>query len=183
MSTPEQKAKAKERWNAYYALHKDRLVLAAKQRRENNPEAVREAKRKYYSSEKGKAQKRKEDEAYVASGGRAKAESRRAEKPLSEARKAARKRWSKANCDYWAAQQSKRRTLSRELSVDEFWVLQEAVLLARMREKIVGGKWHVDHITPVSKGGTSEPSNLQVVPADWNRKKSNKHSERFFACA
>jgi len=183
MSTSEQKAKAKERWNAYYALHKDRLVLAAKQRRENNPEAVREAKRKYYSSEKGKAQKRKEDEAYVASGGRAKVECLRADQPISEARKAARKRWAMANSDYWTAQQSKRRTLSRELSADDFWVLQEAVLLARLREKMVGGKWHVDHIVPVSKGGTSEPSNLQVVPACWNRQKSNKHSKRFFACA
>jgi len=183
MSTPEQKAKAKDRWNAYYALHKDRLVLAAKQRRENNPEAVREAKRKYYSSEKGKAQKRKEDAAYVTSGGRAKAESRRSNLPVSEARKAARARWSKANSSYWAATRSRRRALEKSLSLDDFWILQEAVLLARLREKMVGGQWHVDHIIPVSKGGTSLPDNLQVVPADWNRKKSNKHSERFFACA
>lgn len=183
MSTPEQKAKAAERWKLYYAANRDRLVLAAKKRRQEKPDAIKEAKRKYESSERGKAQKRKDEAAYAASGGRASAEKRRSEKPVSEARKAARKRWAKANSDYWTAQQSKRRTLSRELSVDEFWVLQEAVLLARMREKIVGGKWHVDHIIPVSRGGTSEPSNLQVVPADWNRKKSNKHSERFFACA
>jgi hypothetical protein len=146
-------------------------------------EAQKASRLKYEQSEKGRAAKKRHEATYAASGGRAITESRRAEKPVSEARKAARKRWSEANCDYWTAQQSKRRTLSRELSVDEFWVLQEAVLLARMREKIVGGKWHVDHIIPVSKGGTSEPSNLQVVPADWNRKKSNKHSERFFACA
>jgi hypothetical protein len=62
-------------------------------------------------------------------------------------------------------------------------VLQEAVLLARLREQIVGGHWHVDHIIPVSKGGTSQPGNIQVVPAHWNRKKSNKHAERFFAHA
>lgn len=191
---PEAKAKKQAADKAYRAKIKaDGVVktpeqkaadaLRAKEYRKANAALVKKAKQKYDSSERGKAQKRKDEAAYAASGGRASAEKRRSQKPISEARKAARKRWAKANSDYWSAQQSKRRTLSRELSVDEFWVLQEAVLLARMREKIVGGKWHVDHIIPVSKGGTSEPSNLQVVPAFWNRQKSNKHSERFFACA
>lgn len=147
------------------------------------PEKVREAKQKYYASEKGKACKRREDAAYAASGGRLATEARRASKPLSEARKAARQRWSKANAVYWAASRSKRRSLEKKLSDDDFWILQEAVELARLREALVGDKWHVDHIVPVSKGGTSEPHNIQVVPASWNRKKSNKHSGHFFACA
>jgi hypothetical protein len=49
MKKAEDKDKAAERWKAYYALHKERLVLAAKQRRVNNPEAVLAAKRKYYA--------------------------------------------------------------------------------------------------------------------------------------
>lgn len=183
MSTPEQKAKAAERWKAYYAANKDQLILAARKRRADDPEAIRKAKRKYESSDRGKAQKRKDEAAYIASGGRANSDKRRSERPISEARKEARKRWASANTDYFAAYRSKRRSLSRELSVDDFWVLQEAVLLAQLRETMVGGKWHVDHIIPVSKGGTSSPDNLQVVPAYWNRKKSNKHSERFFAHA
>lgn len=151
--------------------------------RKANPEKVRAAKRKYYASDKGKAQKQKDDAAYVASGGRAKAEALRSEKPLSAARKAAKAKWSQANTVYWAASRSKRRSLERELSTDEFWVLQEAVALARLREQMVGGDWHVDHIIPVSKGGTSQPNNIQVVPAVWNRKKSNKYSGHFFAHA
>lgn len=151
-----------------------RAYNAAKSKRwrEQNPEAAKAAKQKYYASEKGKAQKRKEDAAYKTSGGRDAYEKRRASKPISEARKQARLRY-----------QLMRR--SGEQALDDFckWVLSEAVHLAKLREKLCGGKWHVDHIEPVSKGGQSTYDNLQVVPAYWNRSKSNKHTGRFFACA
>lgn len=152
----------------------------AQERRKLMPDKIIAAKRKYYASEKGKACKSREDAAYAASGGRALADARRAAKPISEARKEARRRWSKANAVYWTAVRSKRRSLEKDLSDDDFWVLQEAVALARLRERMLGGSWQVDHVVPVSKGGTSQPSNLQVVPASWNRQKSNKHSEWFF---
>jgi hypothetical protein len=146
-------------------------------------EAQKAARKRYDQSEKGKAAKKRHDATYAASGGRAVLEIKRSKQPLSEARKAARVRWAKNNSVYFAASRSKRRAIDRQLSVDDFWVLQEAISLARLREQVVGGTWHVDHIIPVSKGGTSAPENLQVVPARWNRQKSNKHSERFFACA
>lgn len=148
--------------------------------RKANPEKVREIKRRYYQSEKGKKAKKKEEAAYRESGGRALAEKRRAEKPLSPARKEARIRWAKANKDYFTANRAFRRSLERNLSEFDRFVLLEAVSLARLREKLVGGKWHVDHIIPISKGGTSAATNLQVVPAIWNRRKSNVHTERFF---
>lgn len=116
----------------------------------------------------------------MASGKRAVTEAKRANKPISEARKAARTRWARANNVYWAASRAKRRDLEKALSEDDFWVLQEAVALAKLRAEMLGGAWHVDHVVPVSKGGTAEPNNLQVVPARWNRQKSNKHSEWFF---
>jgi len=172
MSNAEQKAKAAERWKAYYAIHKERLVLEARQRRMNNPDATLAAKRKYYASEKGKAQKRKEAKAYVLSGGRAEAEKRRAAKPISEARKMARLKY-----------QLMRSSSEKQLGEFDAFVLGEAVRLCKLRTQHTGRAWHVDHIVPVSKGGTSVANNLQVVPALWNRKKSNKHSERFFAHA
>jgi len=134
-----------------------------------NPEKVKAAKKRYYATEKGKAQKRKEDKAYVASGGRSKIETLRATKPLSEARKQARLRY-----------QIVRRSFEKNLSEIDKFVLNEAVSLTRLRNKIVGGCWHVDHIVPVSKGGTCVFSNLQVVPALWNQSKSNVHTERYF---
>lgn len=152
----------------------------ARRWRANNPDKAREVKQKYYTSDKGRVQKRKEDVAFVASGGRAVVEARRAASPVSAARKASRQNWAKNNQAYFTAMRACRRSLEKSLDPFEFWVLQEAVALARLRERLVGGQWHVDHIVPVSKGGNSRPDNLQVVPATWNRRKSNVHAERFF---
>lgn len=142
-------------------------------------ERQKEIRRKYEQSAKGKEAKKRHEAAYVASGGRAETEKRRAQKPVSEARKQARKRWAKANKEYATASRSYRRSLERNLDELSSFVLLEAVRLSRLREQIVGGTWHVDHIVPVSKGGTSHFSNVQVVPAAWNRRKSNVHVERF----
>ena len=143
-------------------------------------EAQKAARRLYEASEKGKAAKQRHEAAYKASGGRAAAEARRKNTPLSDARKAARVKWARNNQAYFTASRAYRRTLEKALNPFEFWVLQEAVSLARLRETVVGGRWHVDHIVPVSKGGDSRPDNLQVVPATWNRRKSNRNVERFF---
>jgi CRISPR/Cas system Type II protein with McrA/HNH and RuvC-like nuclease domain len=148
---------------------KARNAEKSKRWRANNPDAAKAAKQRYYASEKGKAQKRKEDEAYKNSGGRAEAEKRRLEKPLSEVRKQAKLR-----------HQLMRRTGEKALNEFDSWVLKEAVHLTRLRNKLCGGRWHVDHIIPVSKGGLCSHNNLQVVPASWNQSKSNKHTNRFF---
>lgn len=36
--------------------------------------------------------------------------------------------------------------------------------------------WEVDHIIPLSKGGSNYPSNLQLLKTKCNRKKGNKIS-------
>jgi hypothetical protein len=180
---PEAKAKKQAADKAYRAKLKANGVvktpeqkladaLRAKEYRKANAALVKEAKRKYYSSDRGKAQKLKDDEAYAASGGRAKADARRAEKPISTARKVAKLK-----------HQLMRRSSEKQLSEFDEFVLKEAVRLCKARTTKLGLQWHVDHIIPVSRGGTSCASNLQVVPARWNQQKSNKHSERFFAHA
>lgn len=177
------RSKKRESGEFYTEEHRKYFAEKSAIYRSKHPDKVREAKRKYYSTEKGKASKRKEDAAYVASGKRAIAEQRRSYKPISDARKQARKRWAAQNRDYYAANRAKRRSLQKHLDADDFFILQEAMRLAKLREKMLGGKWHVDHIVPVSLGGTSCPDNIQVVPAIWNMRKSNKHSDKFFGRA
>ena len=61
----------------------------------------------------------------------------------------------------------------------DIFVWQEAKDLCVLRKKHIGSEWQIDHILPVSKGGTNEYTNIQVVPAKWNKQKSNKHSEKY----
>lgn len=143
-------------------------------------EAQKAARKKYESSEKGKDAKKRHEESYKLSGGRKATESRRSEKPISEARKAARKRWAEKNKHYFAAQRSIRRGLLRAASDFDKFVFIEAALLAALRKSKTGFDWHVDHIVPITKNGTSEFFNIQVVPASWNRSKSNRTTQKFF---
>lgn len=156
-------------------------MLNAKERRKAqirawqkaNPDKVREAKLRYRASEKGKARKRLDDLKYAASGGRAENERRRATRPLSPARKAARVRWSKANKAYAAADRAHRRMIARfPVSTAE-----RAEMTAMYEFCRIFPLYEVDHILPV-KGeqvcGLHVPSNLQVILRTDNRRKGNK---------
>lgn len=73
-----------------------------------------------------------------------------------------------------------RRTLGKEMIPFDVFAFNEAYDVRVRREKLFGFKWHIDHIIPVTKGGTNAYTNIQVVPASWNSRKGNKHTERFF---
>lgn len=67
--------------------------------------------------------------------------------------------------------------IKRRASEKQFFI-GEAYRLAKLREKICGGKWHVDHIVPIQSKlvcGLHVESNLRVIPAFMNISKSNRH--------
>ena len=73
-----------------------------------------------------------------------------------------------------------RRILEKEMSPFDIFVFNEAYNIRVIREKLFKTKWNIDHIIPVTKGGTNIYTNIQVVPATWNFRKSNIHTEKFF---
>ena len=68
------------------------------------------------------------------------------------------------------------RVVSWEQELTEF-IGKEAHSLAKLRERIIGGKWSVDHIVPVRGkvvSGLHTWNNLQVIPMQQNRSKFNR---------
>ena len=45
---------------------------------------------------------------------------------------------------------------------------------------LFGYDWHIDHVIPLTKGGTNAVDNLEVVPALWNLAKNNRNSDSFW---
>lgn len=87
-------------------------------------------------------------------------------------------RWQANNPDRVNANTAKRKATKRKATPD--WAnpffIAEAYHLAKVREKVCGGKWHVDHIVPLRSKlvcGLHVENNLQVIPASVNQRKSN----------
>lgn len=68
------------------------------------------------------------------------------------------------------------RTVAWYSDFDDFCII-EAKRLCRIREKLFGFKWHVDHIIPLrakEASGLHYHKNIQVIPAHLNCSKSNQ---------
>lgn len=105
----------------------------------------------------------------------------RAENP--ESAKAAAEKWASHNPEKIKATKANRRTRELE-AVGEFTASDIKTLFRRQRGRCayhdhcgasIKGGYHVDHITPLARGGTNWPKNLQLTCANCNNRKHAKH--------
>lgn len=96
-----------------------------------------------------------------------------------ERRKASKLSWYLKNPERYTEYASQRR--ATKLNSTPAWAnkffMQEIYSLARLRTKVMGFKWHVDHIVPLKSDvvcGLHCEQNLQVIPASSNLAKHNR---------
>jgi hypothetical protein len=149
--TDEEQKEAKQRWDKQY--------------REKNADALKKKKRDYYEANKERISSLQKEK-YAANPEKAKKRSLE---------------WKTLNKDKWNSKCMERHAIKLRacpswLSEDDKWLIDQAYELSQLRERICGGKWHVDHIVPLrgkTVCGLHVPWNLQVIPASVNCSKRN----------
>lgn len=90
------------------------------------------------------------------------------------------KNYRENNIEYYVAKCAERRAkklMAKPLWANDF-IINEAYSLARLRTKMFGYKWNVDHIVPLQSRlvcGLHCEANFRVIPATANIAKRNRH--------
>jgi len=146
---------------AYREANKDTLAAKRMEYRKENAEAIAERKKSAYMSDIERQREIRK-------------EWQRNNPEKVAARNA---KWKKQNRDKVTASTLRRRDYIQRATPSwaNHFFIDEAYHLAKVREEIVGGKWHVDHIVPLrgkNVCGLHVEHNLQVIPAKMNLKKN-----------
>ena len=129
----------------------------------------RMAGRKKADHERHKEERNKKNQAY-------------AEENREAARERSRRHYYNSKADYIIRARNRETFIAQEteaLSTRCKGVVAATYKASDRISKCLGISFHVDHIVPLSKGGTHAPSNLQIVPAKWNRRKKNLNNDLF----
>jgi len=153
----------KEKYKAYYRANIEKIEAY----REANKERTRAYSKMHYKANREKILAKKM--AY--------------RKVNKEKRKTYMKSYNEANRGklnaYAKTYQANKQKNNCIISSEDKQIARWVYTMSSKLSKITDVKWEVDHIRPLSKGGTHSLDNLQIVPATWNRAKQNFNEERW----
>lgn len=72
-----------------------------------------------------------------------------------------------------------RKATPSDMTYDDRRIALTIYEISQRVSRCTGVKFHVDHVTPITKDGLHHPSNLQVLPATINLRKFNKLDFRY----
>ena len=164
---------------SWYKDHLETVKAKAAKRHRDNPEARRTSNAKWY---KANLERRKTS---CAKWYRANAEKRRADiaqyhRDHPEVVRAKTARWAKAHPEAVRAKKAKRKALKLAYQGPHYTAVDVAALLADQHDLcaycgvVFNGKYHVDHVVPLSQGGGNGPDNIALACAPCNLSKGDK---------
>lgn len=177
----------KEYWDRYYAENCEKIKERSRQWRKDNPVKLKEQTRKWYVENADKTKRRSRDWSVNHPGRFKEIRSgvyrrwynnnpdyhRKWRLKNKEKLEANRREWEKNNRGKLAYKASRRRAIKRQRSV-----AGESKLILRIYKRAEQlRRWFnvcVDHITPLSRGGSHIPSNLQIIYRWDNERKGSK---------
>jgi len=167
---------------AYRAAHSVRIAECKKQWKLNNQEHVKEKDRTYAQAnpEKKRIARKKWEQNNPE---KFKASKIKYSSSYPEKVRAAKNAWTcknipKRRAGYAKRRAAKRNAIPKWVTAEEWFLIQEAYGLAKLREIATGYKWQVDHVIPLQNSlvcGLHVIENLQVIPAIINAQKGNKY--------
>jgi hypothetical protein len=146
----------------HYAKNKDRLLLEKKEQYPLVAAAKREYQKAYAKADPVAAKKRVQ--AFHAKNPEYYREFRKKYPAKLNAKEVRRKAAKLQRTPPW-------------LTVDDYWMIEQAYEISALRTKITGFPWHVDHVIPLlgkNVSGLHVPLNLRVIPGLDNLSKGNK---------
>ena len=163
MGWPSKEAAQEYRRN-YYLRNKERLLQKSKDYQRENPEKVNKKNVEYYAKNP-KCRKR-----YY--------QNWKTRNPGLKAVQSA--EWKRNNPEKVNEATARRRAMKKNATPQwrNTFFLREAYALAKLRTKMTGIVWEVDHIVPLQSDivcGLHVEYNVQVIPKEVNKMKSNKY--------